>query len=115
MSDTASHDVSDLRSAATSVRAVAVEAQVASISTTINMIMLKCWGADKVGQAFAGVYLPPATEVMDHILDTGPQLGQIADTLAGSAGGYAETEQTNQGQATTMVDPGAPPAPPIEV
>lgn len=108
MSETASHDVSDLRTAAAGIRTVAMEAQVASITMTANMITLQCWGSDKIGQAFAEVYLPPATEVMDHVLDTGPQLGQIADTLASSAGGYADTEATNQGEATTVIPPDSP-------
>jgi len=102
MSETASHDVSELRTAAGGIRAVALEAQVASVAMTVSMMTLKCCGADAIGQAFAGVYLPGATEVLDHILDTGPQLGQVADTLATSAGGYADTDQTNEAEATTV-------------
>lgn len=102
MSSTASNDVSDLKAAAGSVRAVAVEAQAASVSTTVEMMLLKPWGSDAIGQAFATVYLPGASSVMDGVLDTGPQLGQIADTLASNAGGYADTEQTNQGAASSV-------------
>ena len=102
MSSTASNDVSDLKTAAGSVRTVAMEAQAASVTTTVEMMLLKPWGSDAVGQAFAAVYLPGATSVMDAVLDTGPQLGQIADALATSAGGYADTEQTNQGAASSV-------------
>lgn len=102
MTSTASNDVSDLKTAAGSVRAVAVEAQATSVATTVEMMLLKPWGTDTIGQAFATVYLPGASSVMDGVLDTGPQLGQIADTLASNAGGYADTEQTNQGAASSV-------------
>lgn len=98
MSSTASNDVSDLKAAAGSVRAVPVEAQAASVSTTVEMMLLKPWGSDAIGQAFATVYLLGASSVMDRVLDTGPQLGQ----LASNAGGYADTEQTDQGAASTV-------------
>lgn len=107
MSSTATNDVSDLQTAAASVRAVAVEAQAASVVITVEMMLLKPWGADAIGRAFATAYLPGASSVMDAVLDTGPQLGQMADTLAASAGGYADTEQTNQGAAASVpTDPG---------
>ncbi|MGI8768703.1 MAG: hypothetical protein ACR2I1_06295 [Propionibacteriaceae bacterium] len=100
MTDTSSHDLSELTRASAAVQHTAEAATSASTVTSAALLVNKSWGADAIGAAFAKVYVGGAQTVIASVMDIGPHLGDIATTLQSSAGQYAQTEDDNVQQAS---------------
>ncbi|MFW6599157.1 hypothetical protein ACQBAU_01620 [Propionibacteriaceae bacterium Y2011] len=96
-------DLTDLRDAGAAIEELASAAVIDAISTMVTVMSHNnAWGTDQVGGAFAHVYLEPAEEAMGAVMQTGYQLGEVAEKLAGTTSAYRETEESNTGEAGTV-------------
>lgn len=89
------YDLGDLSAGSQAITALASTASLAAqaLAETANDAAMS-WGTDAPGQAFAGVYLDPATEALSSALTVGHQLNSIASNIAQMRTLYEQNEET---------------------